>query len=317
MNQQLNEVVCFGVDVASTHLDIAVHGVQQVQRIPNDERSINRWLKTVARSSRLAVEATGSYHQLLARLAHEHGLQVFVLNPRDVKRYAQGLGQRGKTDRLDALVIARFIHREHQELRVWQPPTKEAQRLDDLLRTRALLQKQYAAQKQSLVHRPELEQVIEDVLQSMQAALTRLETLIAQAARNLPEGRAGLRCIMSIPGVGVLTGAALLQLFTRAKDASCDAVVALTGLDPRPMDSGSRKGIRRLSKRGNAEMRRLLYNAAMSGARTLTWRGVYERERAKGLPATGALIALARRLVRVAFSLFKSHSMFDQTRVCA
>lgn len=315
MNEKTNQASVFGVDVAGAHLDIAAYGLQQVQRIENDAKAIKQWLKSVPAGSLLGLESTGPYHRELARLAHAHGVVVFVLNPRDIKRYAQGLGQRGKTDRLDARVIARFVQREHEQLRPWQPLSEPQERLDMLLRQRALIQKQRTALKQSLTHRSPLLATVTDLLEAMKVALDRLERLIAQAVRDLPQGESAMRAVTSIPGIGVLTGAALLRLFTRAENASADAIVALTGLDPRPMDSGKRTGVRRLSKRGDAETRRLLYNAGMSGAKTATWRLIYERERAKGLPATAALMALARRLVRVAHSLFKSGKMFDPTRV--
>lgn len=317
MNEQTRQNCFWGVDVASEHLDIALYGQQEVKRIANDPKSIERWLRSVPANSRLALESTGAYHLMLARQAHEHGVTVYVLNPRDIKRYAQGLGQRGKTDRLDARVIARFVQREHELLRAWQPLSAQQQRLDDLLRQRALVQKQRTALKQSLAHRSGLDEVLAELLQSMKATLTRLEQLIGQAVRELPGGEAALHSVTSVPGIGLLTGAALLRLFTRARDASAEAIVALTGLDPRPMESGNSRGIRRLSKRGDSETRRLLHNAGMAGAKTQTWRPIYERERAKGLPATAALMALARRLVRIAFSLFKSGSMFDQRRVTA
>jgi transposase len=317
MNPSTQDLACWGVDVASEHLDIALHGRQQVQRITNDAQAISRWLKTVPTGSSVGLESTGIYHLEFARLAHQHGLTVYVLNPRDIKRYAQGLGQRGKTDRLDARVIARFVQHEQSQLRSWQPPTDAQQRLDELLRQRALVQKQRVALKQSLAHRAELTIVMADLLSAMEASLDKLQRLIAQAACELPNGAAGSRSIMSIPGVGVLTAAALLRMFDRASDASGDAIVALTGLDPRPMDSGQRTGKRRLSKRGDAETRRLLYNASMAGARTQTWKPIYERERAKGLPATAALMALARRIVRVAFSLYKTGNHFDPRRVMA
>jgi transposase len=81
------------------------------------------------------------------------------------------------------------------------------------------------------------------------------------------------------------------------------------------MDSGQKVGQRRLSKRGPAEWRRLLFNAAMSASRTKAWKEHYERERAKGLSRTAALNVLARKLVRVAFGLFKSHQHFDATKI--
>ncbi len=55
------------------------------------------------------MESTGSYHEILADLAHQAGLQVFIVNARDLRRYGQGIGRRGKTDRIDAEVIARYI----------------------------------------------------------------------------------------------------------------------------------------------------------------------------------------------------------------
>lgn len=312
MNEAAEQVRCYGVDVASEHLDIVVHGTQAVQRIANEPTAVKRWLRSVPPGSRLGLESTGRYHLELARLALERGLTVYVLNPRDIKRYAQGLGQRGKTDRLDARVIARFVDREHEQLRPWQPLSPAQQDLDDLLRTRAQLQKQCVALQQSLGQRPVARAILEDAQQFFKSKLNELERCIAHAARQLPQGEAAMRSVTSIPGIGVLTAAALLRLFTRAQNAPADAIVALTGLDPRPMDSGNRKGVRRLSKRGDSETRRLLYNASMAGARTQTWRPIYERERAKGLPATAALMALARRLVRIAYSLFKSGKTFDR-----
>jgi transposase len=315
--KQQQEDCCWGVDVASQHLDICLHGKQAVQRISNTPAAIRKWLRSVPATGRIALESTGSYHLQLAQLAYEHGLRVYVLNPRDIKRYAQGLGQRGKTDRLDARVIARFVEREHQQLRAWRPLSAAQQKLSDLLGQRALLQKHYGATKQSLERRGDSLEIMAPMLQIMKSTLDKLQRLIGQAALQLEGGAACLRAVMSIPGIGVLTAAALLRLFSRAQNASADAIVALIGIDPRPMDSGQRSGVRRLSKRGDSELRRLLYNAAMSGALTSTWKPIYERERAKGLPATAALMALARRLVRVAFSLFKSGKEFDPTRVSA
>ena len=76
------------------------------------------------------------------------------------------------------------------------------------------------------------------------------------------------------------TSPAFTELFSRVSFSRSDAVIAYLGLDPRPCDSGPRRGRRRLSKRGPAELRRLLYNAARSAAQTATWKPCYERQRA-------------------------------------
>ena len=303
-------IMNLGADVASAHLDIAVHG-GQVQRIANDAKAIAQWLRQIPRGSRLAMEATGRYHLLLARLAHEHGLQVYVLNPRDVSHYGRGVGQRGKTDRLDAQLIARYVANEHAQLRCWQPLAPELSELDNLLRRRAAVVRHQSALRQSMRDDPLTSRMLPQVMVPLEQVLQALDKAIAKASQRIEGSAQALRSITSVPGLGALNGAALLSLFTRLKCAPADAVVAFTGLDPRPMDSGNKRGVRKLSKRGPAELRRLLFNGARAACRTSSWCGLYERELAKGLPHTAALIVLARKLVRVAFCLFKSQTTFD------
>ncbi|MFO0323371.1 MAG: transposase, partial [Burkholderiales bacterium] len=96
---------------------------------------------------------------------------------------------------------------------------------------------------------------------------------------------------------------------------SADAFVAFTGLDPRPDESGRYRGKRRLSKRGPSELRRLLYVAAMSARKTKTWKPIYEHYRAKGLSSTASLVVIARRLARVAWSMYTNNTPFDPTRI--
>jgi transposase len=85
-------------------------------------------------------------------------------------------------------------------------------------------------------------------------------------------------------------------------------------MDPRANDSGTKTGRRRLSKRGPAELRRLLFNAAMSGVRTPIWNPMYLKARAAGKTSTEALIIVARKILRVAFSLFKTKSTFEGSK---
>ena len=125
MQSKLN----LGADVDSRYVMIACAADSfKPHRITNERKAIHAWLRTVPRGSRLAMESTGSYHELLADLAHQADLQVFIVNARDLRRYGQGIRRRGKTDRIGAEVIARYIAREHQELHAYVPPT-DAQRL--------------------------------------------------------------------------------------------------------------------------------------------------------------------------------------------
>lgn len=307
----------FGVDVASAHLDAAAYTQPGVRRIKNEPAAIDRWLKLLPAGSAIALESTGTWHQTLAHAAHARGLTVYLLNPRDVRHYARGTGMRGKTDRLDAQVLARFIAHEHRQLRPWGPQPAEQQALDELLRRRAVLVKHQQGIRQSVSDSALMRSTTQALLQEFTRTLGLIDREIEQAAKRIAAGTEDFKRITSVPGIGLLSGAALLGLFRRLATRGADAVIAFLGLDPRPFDSGQRTGVRRLSKRGPSEWRRLLFNAAMSACRTAAWRAVYERECAKGLPRVAALNVLARKLVRVAFSLFKSGASFNPSFACA
>ena len=118
-----------------------------------------------------------------------------------------------------------------------------------------------------------------------------------------------------ICGIGPINGAALTTLFNRVHFASSDAAVAFCGLDPRPNESGRKVGRRRLSKQGDKAARTLLYNAASSAARTAHFKDYYAMLRARGLASTAALVVIARKLLRIAYGVWRTGQAFDPGRL--
>ncbi len=243
-------VLNIGADVAKDEIVAACsEGSFPVRKVPNQRAAVLAFLKGLPTGSRIGVESTGSYHELFAEVAHQLGFLVFLLNPKDTRHYAKAVGLRGKTDRVDAELIAR---------------------LD--LRVKALVDAS-------------------------------------------PERKQNYTRLCTITGIGPVVGTALVNTLERVPLKSADAFVAFTGLDPRPDDSGQHRGKRRLSKRGPAELRRLLYMAAMSAIKTKTWRPLYDHYRAKGLSSTAALVILARRIARTAWSIYTHKTEFDPGRL--
>ncbi|HIE1101417.1 MULTISPECIES: transposase [Stenotrophomonas] len=119
------------------------------------------------------------------------------------------------------------------------------------------------------------------------------------------------RRIMTIPGIGPTVAAFVTHHITRWPLASSDAWVACTGLDPRPNESGARIGRRRLSKRGNAGLRQILYMAAMGLTRSKGGKPLYLAIRERGHSSTASFNILARKLARIAWGVFKSGRDFD------
>jgi transposase len=301
----------WGADVGKDAVVVSRHGTSSVLEVGNDERSLRAWVKGLEAGSRIGVEASGVYHRCLARVATAAGHTVYVLNPRDVRHYAKGVGRRAKTDRVDAQVIARYVAHEHEHLRAYSVPTPGQEAIAALLEKRHAVVKAKVSLGQSLGELPGYRKVRGEMEKLLREIDGQLERLVRE--------QSGLQALCtrlrSIPGVGPLLGAGLANVLMQHGFHSGDALIAYLGYDPRADDSGRRHGRRRLSKRGPAEMRRLLYTAAMAAARTRAWKPFYERDRARGLSATEAIIVLARRLARTAFSLARHATTFDPARL--
>lgn len=308
---QASGQVFVGVDVSKALLSICVHGSKQRVEIANEVEPILDWLQGLPAEAVIAVESTGRYHRSLVLQAHASGRRVFVLNAQDIYFYAKGLGARGKTDRKDAQVIARYLAEHRGELRPWAPTASRLDRLEELLRCRAGVSSKRSSLRQLLRDTPEL--------QGSAVALERgfdelLADIVTRMASLVDEDQAfAVRCrqLRTIAGVGPLGSVRLAALFSRIELHSSDAAVAFSGLDPRPHDSGAMRGRRKLSKRGDPQLRRQLYLAAFAAARSKAMGPHYLAIKAKGFKPTQALVILARKLLRVALAVWKSGKDFD------
>ncbi len=299
----------WGVDVDSRALVIAQAGQVQVQTIANTEAAIAAWLRGQPGPARLGLEATSRYHEALANAAHAAGWCVYVLHPRDVRHYARGLGCRGKTDRVDARVIARYVAKEHDRLHPYQPPSAAQQALQRCQQERAALVKAQMQLRQALGHAAAYAPLMQQLRTAIAAADRRLRACVqAEAA-----WRALFQRLQTVPGIGPVVAACVVYHLSQRAYAHCEAWIASTGLDPRPQQSGKAIGRRRLSKRGPGSLRRMLYLAAMTFARHPLGQALYARYRQR-MSATAAYNVLARLLARLAWHLQQTNSHFDPDR---
>jgi transposase len=305
----------FGVDVAKAELVCVEHGGAAAEVICNEPAAIGRWLAKLPAGSVLAMEATGRYHAVLAQMAHAAGLRVYVLNARDVYFYARALGGRGKTDRLDAAVIARYAAEHHARLRAWVPPAAALAELQALLRRRAQLSTQWSAMEQSVHDMPQLRHPMQLLSEQFKALLRSIDTQMSELLSQRPGLAERVALLRTISGVGPQGSLMLAELFSRIEFDNADALVAYAGLDPRPCDSGQRRGKRRLSKRGPAHLRRQLYLAAFGASHSHALKPLYESIKGKGFASTPALVILARKLLRVAWAVWRSGKAFDASRL--
>jgi transposase len=299
-----------GIDVAQRTLDIALEGEAQVHRIDNRLGPINRWLQSLPEGCAIGVEATGNLHQLLVRAAIAAGRTVYLLNARDLSHYARSLGRRAKTDRLDAQLILRYLQREHENLHPYQLPSARQAELDELIGRRHQAVRAQGALRQSFdssSHRP---RALGRTLRALEALIAELDARMQRLIGEDAPLHAAATHLRTVVGFGPLLSASMAHAITRHPFKKADAFIAYIGYDPRVRDSGQWRGRRFLSKRGPAELRRLLFTAAMSASRTQLWQPFYQRYRARGLSTTAALVVLARKLARIAFSIVRHNVDF-------
>lgn len=305
-----------GADISKDYVIVACAKQSlPICKLPNKRDALSAWLKRLPAGSRIGMEATGTYHELLATLALRLGLVVYVLNAKDVHHYAKAIGQRGKTDRVDAALIARYVAQEHRHLHVWQPASPTQRQLQRLVRRRAKLTGARATLRSSLQTVPSLRSHLRTLLKHFDVLLAKLDAQTRKLIEACQERAQAFRRLNAIPSVGNAVGIGLLVALERRPLPRADAFVAFVGLDPRPDDSGKKSGRRRLSKRGDPELRRLLYVAAMSATRTRAWKPLYQRTLARGLSRIEALVILARHIARTAWSIYTHKTQFDPARL--
>lgn len=315
MSASISQPSCYiGVDVAKAEVVIAWQG--QLQTVVNRKRNLQRWLSTLPARCAIALEATNTYHQLLADAAYEAGHTVYLLNPKALKHYRTATAGRAKTDTCDALLLARYLEHEQAHLHPYSPLNHDTARLCTLLRRRATVVKTRTLLRLSLETQAQelgLKGPFQELIKGYDRLLAAIDSEMLQLLRAPCHQEVAAR-LQSIVGIGPLSGAALLVALARGDFKTADAFIAFLGLDPVPKDSGQSNGKRRLSKQGDSETRRLLFNAAQSASLTTLWKPLYERYINRGLTRIQTLCIMARKLAKLAWTLHKQKTNFSRDK---
>lgn len=295
-----------GIDVSKDRLDVRrlPDGVEAA--FGNDRaglKALVRWLGTGVQ--RVVFEPTGRYHLALERRLAEAGYPLVKVNPRQARRFGEALGNRAKTDRTDAAMLARMGAALELEP---QPVRPEILRdLSDLVSARRALVKDRTAAKNrakglelAILRRQNAARLrrIEADLKAIDAAITELI--------STDEALASRYCLLlSIPGISTITAAALLAQMPELGAMDQRAAASLAGLAPITRQSGQWRG-KSFIQGGRALVREALYMPALVAARfNPDLKTVYARLTAAGKPAKVAITAVMRKLVILANAILR------------
>lgn len=318
-----------GIEVSAEELVVALEREGQrlpLKTFPNTPAGHEAVLRYLARPGQavwVCLESTGVYGLDLALALHRAKVEVMVANPRAVRHFAEALMQRSKTDRLDARVLLEFALR--MPFQAWKPPSPSALQLHALARRLQALTEMQTAEKNRL-HAAQVSQttpaaVRRDLERSLRSQARALDRLTREARKVIEQDSAlklRFQLLVSAQGIGETSAVLLLaELAVLSEDLDVRQWVAYAGLDVREASSGTSVHKKpRISKAGNAHLRRALFMPALVAIRHEPHlRAFYQHLRAQGKLKMVALVAVMRKLLHAIYGMFKHQQPYDGSKV--
>jgi transposase len=246
----------------------------------------------------IALEATGGFETVVTAALAAAALPVVVVNPVQVRAFARALGQRAKTDPIDAGVIAHFAEATRPQIR--SLPDAETLLLADLVQRRRQIIEMIGAESQRLKRAPDsLRKSIARLIKALQKELTSVDTDIDGAVRTSPAWRETEDLLTSVPGVGKTISRTLIAELPELGRLNRKQIAALAGLAPFTRQSGAWRGKSCIGG-GRVSVRSALFMGAMVAKRhNPALKTFFDRLVAVGKPRMVALIAVARKLLTI------------------
>jgi len=291
--------IAAGIDVAKAKLDVAIDGCNQRFEVVNAPAGFRDLAGLLRRHkvSRIGIEATGGYERDVVTHLRQHGFAVVVLQPIQVRAFAQFVLCRAKSDRIDAGLIAacaayRGTLREAPDPRL--PP------LADLLTFIEQIEEDIACNKVRLEHarNPDQRRFLAADVKRLAKRRTKMLAKLATTLRAADDLARRLDLVVTIEGIGERTALALIIRMPELGRLTREEAACLAGVAPFVHDSGERKGERHIAG-GRARLRKSVYAAALPAAffHNHQLGALYRRLTAAGKPHKLALIACARKLI--------------------
>lgn len=309
-----------GIDISKDYFDLAIEkkqGTYSSYQFSNDRKGFSKMLKLLPEQSWCVMEASGPYYLQLATFLQDHSFKVSVVNPLVIRRFCQMMLMRAKTDKKDAIMIARYG-------KINNPPKwmgeedyvlelKQLQAyLDQLNKQRTSFIRQQQAFSRSTIRNRKVYFGVKSQIKRLESEISKVETEML----NIIELNHGemFEQLQTIPGLGKKTSMLLIVLTGAFKKfENHKQISSYFGLSPRIFESGkSIKGRARICKMGMSRIRAMLYMCACNAKRcNLACKQLYDRLIAKGKSGKLALIAVANKLIKQAFAIATNKTVYD------
>lgn len=301
--------VVVGIDVSKDRLDVCLLPAGDLFVVSRNAAGLAELTERLKGLSVrvIAIEATGGFETVVAASLASSGLPVAVVNPAQIRHFAQALGKRAKTDPIDAFVIARFAEATKPDVR---PLDDEAtQLLSALITRRRQIIDMIVAEthRERSVTDKSLKRSIAQLKMALERALSDIDTKIDEQIRSSPLWKAKEDLLSSVPGVGPITARTLIADLPELGRLSPKQIAALAGLAPYTRQSGKWRG-KAFTSGGRSSVRGVLFLAAMAACRyNPVLQAFRKRLLDAGKPPKVAIIAMARKLLTILNAMIREN----------
>jgi transposase len=318
-----------GFDVSKSTIDIYIPINELSIQISNNIKSINSLYSKLKKLYKKDIdklvfvfEPTGSYSELLKKFCSNKHIRCFIVNPKKSINFAKAIGQRNKSDIDDAKMLSRMIVTALNEDIKVTTINDTVEELNELISYYKFLLKQRTQNKnhlEAIITRNPSSIIVKNVQQEIKALNLRIEKIIKKMKDILKKDQnlyQSFSNILTIKGVGDISAIILLHHFIKYPNTNQKEIISLAGLDPINKSSGtSLKSRSKISKAGSKLCRSTLFMSVMVAVRfNDELKTFYEHLKNRGKHTTLAQIAVMRKMIIIAHSLYKNNEKYDSLK---
>ena len=299
-----------GIDVSKETLDVHVDDPQASFQTSSRLEGRQELLKKLPPfdSCQVIIEATGKLERPIVNDLLAAGYRVSLVNPRQVRKYAEALGVLAKTDAVDARVLARFGRDVRP--RILAETEDRQQELEDLVtRRRQLVEHRSAEQNRKCTSLPKaVRQSVQRSINTLAREIERMEKAILKLVSSNDDWQDRMTQLQTVPGVGPTTAFTLVSDLPELGQLNRREIAALVGVAPFNDDSGKHRGQRSIFG-GRASVRNVLYMATHSAMRCNdVIRAFAERLHSFKKPPKVVIVACMRKLLGILNTMVRTRT---------
>jgi len=317
---------CIGIDVSKASLNVHISKNSQDVVVENSLKgfkSLYGKLKKIYKKEISEIvfiyEPTGSYSEALRKYCFTQNIKCFIVNPKQFSNYAKALGVEVKNDLEDARVLSSAIALARDgQVRIPRYD-EDVELIKELMGYYKFITKQTTQQKnhlESLIAKDGSTFAIKALKQSIKESKEKSQNIIDEIQEVIdtnPTYKSNYDNIISMTGIGQIGAIALLHLFIKYPEANQRQITSLAGLNPVYRQSGtSIQSKYTISKSGSKLYRGILFMGVLSAVRfDDNLKAFYKRLIANGKQTTQAQIAVMRKMIIIAHSLYKNNRKYN------